>query len=215
MGIFSLDAANTLVAVSMVSIVLNPILYRTAPRLARWTSSTAPSRPAPAPAPVDPRGRAVVIGHGPTGRNVTRLLRENGIEPTVVDMNIDTVRQLRQEGVNAVYGDATLQDTLEAAGVARAGSLILTSAGMERSAETIRVARSLNPHIHVLGRAGYLREIPQLRRAGADSVVTGEGEVALALTEAILQRLGATPEQMDRERRRARTELFGDEPTAD
>ena len=37
----------------------------------------------------------------------------------------------------------------------------------------------------------------------------GEGEVALALTEAILSRLGATPEQMDRERSRVRAELFG------
>ena len=40
---------------------------------------------------------------------------------------------------------------------------------------------------------------------------TGEGEVALALTEAILDRLGATPEQIDRERDRARRELFGKE----
>ena len=36
--------------------------------------------------------------------------------------------------------------------------------------------------------------------AGANEVFSGEGEVALALTEAILQRLGATAEQMDRER---------------
>jgi hypothetical protein len=33
--------------------------------------------------------------------------------------------------------------------------------------------------------------------------------VALALTEAILDRLGATPEQVDRERARVHAELFG------
>jgi len=37
-----------------------------------------------------------------------------------------------------------------------------------------------------------------------------EGEVALAFTEAILNRLGATPEQVDRERSRAHAELSGE-----
>jgi monovalent cation:H+ antiporter-2, CPA2 family len=40
-------------------------------------------------------------------------------------------------------------------------------------------------------------------------VFSGEGEVALALTEAILHRLGATPDQIDRERERVHQELFG------
>jgi hypothetical protein len=35
-----------------------------------------------------------------------------------------------------------------------------------------------------------------LRAARADVVVSGEGEVALALTAAILQRLGATPARL-------------------
>ena len=72
----------------------------------------------------------MVVGYGPTGRTVVRLLRENGIAPTVIELNMDTVRALRQDGVDAVYGDATRPDTLEAAGIRRVGSLILTSAGM-------------------------------------------------------------------------------------
>jgi K+:H+ antiporter len=79
----------------------------------------------------------------------------------------------------------------------------------QAAAEVIKTARELNPRIRVLARAAYLRDLAELYKAGADDVVTGEGEVALALTETILQRLGATPDQIDRERRRARTELFG------
>lgn len=44
---------------------------------------------------------------------------------------------------------------------------------------------------------------------GADRVFTGEGEVALAMTEYMLTGLGATPEQIDRERQRVRADLFG------
>jgi CPA2 family monovalent cation:H+ antiporter-2 len=130
--------------------------------------------------------------------------------PTVIELNIDAVRVLRAEGVDAIYGDATRPDTLEAAGVAKAGTLILGSAGMANSAEVIRAARELNPHIRVLARAPYLRDVASLREAGANTVYSGEGEVALAFIEEILDSLGATPEQIDRERARAHRELFGD-----
>ena len=44
--------------------------------------------------------------------------------------------------------------------------------------------------------------MPRLRRAGAEEAFSGEGEVALALTVRILEGLGASPEQIDRERQR-------------
>jgi CPA2 family monovalent cation:H+ antiporter-2 len=81
---------------------------------------------------------------------------------------------------------------------------------MANSTEVIRAARRLNPHIRVLARASYLRDIPALREAGATSVYSGEGEVALAFIEDILDNLGATAEQIDRERARAHRELVGD-----
>ena len=139
-----------------------------------------------------------------------RLLRDNGIVPTVIDLNMDAVRLLRQEGIVAIYGDATRPDTLEAAGMLKADSLILGSAGMANSAEVIRAARALNPTVRVLARASYLRDVPALKEVGANRVYSGEGEVALAFIEDILDSLGATPEQIDRERARAHSELSGE-----
>ena len=62
------------------------------------------------------------------------------------------------------------------------------------------MARELNQKIHVLARTSYLRDLPELKHAGADEVFTGEGEVALSMMETILDNLGATAEQIDRER---------------
>ena len=129
--------------------------------------------------------------------------------PIVVELNIESVRELREQGIDAVYGDVTQRDTLVAAGLAASGTLILTSAGSSDVREVIRMAREINPGINVLARATYLRDRAALEAAGADGVFTGEGEVALALTEAILARLGASPDQIDRERDRARRDLFG------
>jgi CPA2 family monovalent cation:H+ antiporter-2 len=217
------EATNTLVAASIVSIVLNPILYRSVPRIEKWAVGhprlwkllNPPLRDGTtgrAERKVDPSTRAVVIGYGPTGRTVVRLLRDNGIEPVVIELNMDSVRELRNKGIEAVYGDTTKRDTLEAAGVAHAGTVILTSAGMGDAAEVIRMARELNPKVQVLARAAYLRDLADMQKAGADRVFTGEGEVALGLIETILERLGATAEQIDRERSRAHRELFGREP---
>lgn len=80
---------------------------------------------------------------------------------------------------------------------------------MTHGTEVIRLARQLNPNVRVLARASYMRDLPALKEAGANTVYTGEGEVALAFIEDILSELGATPEQIDRERARAHAELSG------
>jgi len=222
LGLLTAEATNALVAASIVSIVLNPLLYRLVDPIARAVSARPWLARIAGPAAaagghgeparrthVDPRHRAVVVGYGPSGRTVTRLLRENGVDPVVVELNLDTVRELREQAIEAVYGDVTMRETLATAGIAGAGTLVLTSAGMSQSGDVIRIARELNPRVLVLARASYLRERDDLLRAGANAVYTGEGEVALALTEAVLARLGATPDQIDRERVRVRTELFG------
>jgi CPA2 family monovalent cation:H+ antiporter-2 len=224
LGVLDGAARNAIVAVAIVSIVLNPVLYRLIPSIEAWARRRPrlwrllqPAEPAPDAVEADARSparhRAVVIGYGPTGRTVVRLLRDNDIDPVVIDLNADSTRLVREHGVPAVHGDATRPETLEAARVAEASSLILTSAGMEHSDEVIRTARRLNPDLHVMARSTYLRGLDPLERAGADVVFSGEGEVALAFTEALLRRLGATADQVDRERARVHRDLFGEAPT--
>lgn len=227
LGILEESASNTLVAASIVSISLNPLLYRLIHPMETWAKGSSlwrmlelRSRPVTlrdaegmiSHVPLS-QDRAVVVGYGPTGRTVARLLDENGIVPIIVELNLDTVRELRAAGLTTIYGDATHRETLHEAGMEDAVALILTSAGMHGSEEVIRLARELNPRLRVIARANYLRDIPALRRAGADAVFSGEGEVALNMTELILRQLGATPEQIDRERERMRSELFGDPVT--
>ena len=149
-----------------------------------------------------PTHRAIVVGYGPVGRTVTALLLDNGIEPTVIELNLDTVRLLRTFDVRAVYGDASRPEILQEAGIARAGTLVLASGAGVADEEIVRRAKELNPAVHVMARSAYLRDLPRLRRAGAADVFAAEGEVALAFTVSILERLGATVEQIDRERAR-------------
>ena len=212
LGVLTPEATNIVVAASIISITINPLLFKAVGPATLWFGRLS-HRSSASDAVQTPEGaglrrhRAVIVGYGPIGRTVRRLLGENEIAATVIEMNVDTVRSLRADGVDAVYGDASHAGTLTGARGEDAGSLIVSVAGVAGVEESLRVARELNPSMQILARATYLREVPQLREAGADVVVSGEREVALAFTEAILQRLGATADQIDRERSRVRAEL--------
>jgi CPA2 family monovalent cation:H+ antiporter-2 len=209
LGVLSIAATNMLVGAAIVSITLNPLLFRAIGPVERWAARRKSAR-APVEPPVEHPSathRAVVVGYGPVGRTVTRLLRENEIAPTLIEMNVDTVRELRAAGFHAIHGDAAHPDVLAAAGIASARSFIVSVTGLEGVTEAFRLARQQNPGLQVLARATHLSEIPVLRNAGADVIVSAEGEVALAFTTAVLERLGATPDQIDRERIRVHTEL--------
>jgi CPA2 family monovalent cation:H+ antiporter-2 len=206
--IVSGDVRDVVVATSIFSITLNPLVYRGMEAAVEWL---ARRRMVPEPPDAEaeaagggpePRHRAVVVGYGPVGQTVTELLLDNEIEPTVIELNLDTVRRLKIFGVRAIYGDASRPETLAEAGIQDAGNLILTSGSGEVDQEIVRRAKELNPRVHVLARSHYVRELPKLRTAGAEDAFSGEGEVALAFTARILERLGATGEQIDRERQR-------------
>ena len=99
LGVLPAVATDIVVAVSIASIVINPLasrliepVERAILRLRRRAAFNGDEDGATSSS-LDPQTRAIVIGYGPTGRTVTRLLKENGIAPTVVELNIDTVRR--------------------------------------------------------------------------------------------------------------------------
>jgi len=51
----------------------------------------------------------------------------------------------------------------------------------------VKVARQLNPDIHIIARTRYLREIEDLRAMGADQVVPEEFETSIEIFSLVLQ----------------------------
>lgn len=210
-------ASDSLIAAAIASITINALLYRMTPMLESGLMRVSFIRRIMIPrrhllgdekrAPTGPA--AVVVGYGPVGQTVCRLLQQQGIAPTVIELNIKTVRSLNQDGIRAIYGDATHPDILREAGVPTAIGLVLTPPAPPDTAELIGLARRMNPAIRVLVRCAFLSQVTAMRNAGADLIFSGEAEVAMAMTEYMLKQRGATPEQMDTERRRIRRELYG------
>src|SRR5690606_1131352 len=137
------------------------------------------------PRETDQEINAVIIGYGPIGRTIYRVLQKFGIPAAVIDMDVDLVTSLKAEGRFAIYGDGGRPDLLEKAGLSSAEFLVITISDVNSSHGIILAAREINPNIKIFARSRYLRNCLLLEEAGATSIAYEEAEVASVMAERI------------------------------
>jgi len=92
---------NALVAASVISIAANPFIYRGAHD---YSSANAKQMPRPPTPPVAiAANECILVGFGPVGKIVHQLLTERGNSVTVIDLNLDTVRKMKADGITGVW----------------------------------------------------------------------------------------------------------------
>jgi CPA2 family monovalent cation:H+ antiporter-2 len=132
---------------------------------------------------------AIVIGYGPTGQQVVKALKEQNINPVVIDINIDTINSLTAQGISTVYGNSSQKEILVAAGIKMTYYLVITIPSLTLTLETATLASSLNPKTRILARARFLDSKEILKQAGISQIAFEEAEVAKALTLLLLDDL--------------------------
>ncbi|MFK7893588.1 MAG: cation:proton antiporter [Granulosicoccus sp.] len=137
--------------------------------------------------------QVVVAGFGRVGRLVSHLLKENGFKVSVIDHSPDRFSQLRADGFIGFYGNALRPDLLEAAGAAKASTLIIALDDSEGAAELIKRVRREYPNMKVLSRAHSNSDERQLLECGADRAYAETFETALLMGEDALESIGANP----------------------
>lgn len=116
-------------------------------------------------------GHIVVCGHGRMGRAVVDVLGRKGAKFVVVENDPERCRDIEEQRVQVVRGDATRDEVLSAAGVERASTLIACLADDAHNVYTILLARQLNPDITIIARAADDGAEERMRLAGADRVL--------------------------------------------
>lgn len=205
-------AANVITGVAIITITLNAALYRFVPKLAHHLEKKEigrkPKITGEVPIPTEDQHRIIVVGYGPCGEIMTDILRKYELDVVVLEMNIDTVHRLEKLGIPALHGDARRRSILRHAGAEKAKAIIITAAAAPAH-DIAESARDVNPNIVVMAHTTYIRTAQLLRRQGAETVFSGEEEVALAMASCTLRTLGATEEQVTRERQLNRQRLAG------
>lgn len=201
-GLLGEAGHNVLVACALISITLNPLLFRSLDRyearLRRWPAvwrlmnrradrrGAAINEATMAALQRGDRPLAVILGYGPVGRAVDQVLRTEGLETVVVDLNMDTVQALTRQGRNALWGDACNMEVI-AGPVAAATHLVITLPHARNRNELIASAKLINPALKVFVRARYIAEKPDLLQVGADDACYEEAEAAAALAQLVLR----------------------------
>jgi len=153
---------------------------------------------------------AIVVGYGPVGRSVHKVLQDAGLSTVVIDMNIDTVATLHAEGHAAIFGDGSNLGVLEHAGVCRASHLVVTLPNASHRLAVVTASRSLSETVRIVVRARYLRERADLEKSGASAAVFEEGEAAVALARLVLADTGVHREAAERKLQDIRLQLIMD-----
>ena len=211
LGVFDQRVNNALIPAAIISITLNPMLYRKAKQLAqRWEKRKHGDHAGHDACMVVPdegnRPRVVVVGYGPVGRSCCSILRESGITPVVVEMNIDTVRKERGKGLPIIHGDASQAEVLREAGLEKAEALLLTTPSIPAS-DVAAIASAVNPDVRILVHTSFVGDARKLRQQGVTAVFSGEREVALGMSEYLLRYLGSPEAFVQTELERVRLKL--------
>src|SRR3989442_1284564 len=206
LGVLPSQAHDLIIAAALISITLNPLLFRAVDPLAERVRRLSllrryEERRAGALARIergveDPlRHHAVVCGHGQVGSLVTRALQRRNMECLVIEQDRRIVEDLRASGTLALFGDAGHQLVLERAHLERAILLVIALPDPQTSRRVIEGARRANTRIGIVRRAHTKKAASKLRKARANEVVLGEEELAIEMTGYALHRLGGTPQE--------------------
>jgi CPA2 family monovalent cation:H+ antiporter-2 len=210
LGLLPASGSNVIVGAAIISIALNPFIFRSMlalepglakwPFLTRWVTSRGEKRGQKANEAAAHRAEdpgAIVVGYGPVGQTVTRLLSGFGINPMIVDTNVDVILELHQRRQQALFGDATRPEILRSAGIESAAYLIVTVPHADISLRIIQAAREVAPVIRVLTRANYINQSEAFTNAGAAIIRYDEAESAAALAEALLYDIDVPAAEVD------------------
>ncbi|HAS51245.1 MAG TPA: Kef family K(+) transporter [Gammaproteobacteria bacterium] len=207
LNILPQEGQSLILAGAIISIAINPFVFQIIEPIQTWLGSRfrlAPTLEHPADPlaelpmsiPSDQvTGHVLLVGYGRVGRRIGEALTERGLPLVVAEQNRDQVEQLRERGLHAVVGDASIPSVLIQAHIARAGLLVIATPDTVRARRMIDIARMLNPQIKTLVRAHSEEEAVLLRNEQSGTVFLGEEELALSMIRQALADITVKPEE--------------------
>ncbi|WP_181577793.1 YbaL family putative K(+) efflux transporter [Candidatus Liberibacter asiaticus] len=215
LGILPDQARDLILASSIISIILNPLVFVLAEflqsflvlRFARVTSSTEQyshicvEQDTKQEVPVesileqqevtiqktDLCDHVILVGYGRIGKVIVQNLKAAGIALLVIEDSEKKIEELRSLGIDVIYGNATITKILLMANIEKARSLVVSISTAFAAAYITQEARNSNPSILIIALADSDSEVEHLTRYGADTVVMSAREIALGMLDRLNQ----------------------------
>jgi monovalent cation:H+ antiporter-2, CPA2 family len=182
-----------LLACTAVTMGLVPSLMKAGSPLSKFLEKKGVAAGAQRPGPALAPGQAVkkiadhgvICGYGPVGRSLNEAMKRCDVPTLVMELNSDTVRQLKSEGQPVLFADAAHPEALDLAGIERARFVAFTFPNIAITLASLPLVREKNPGIVIFGRAKFQAEAEQLEALGVE-VIHDEKESAKAMIESAM-----------------------------
>ena len=187
------EGRDLILAGAIISILLNPFIFSALDRtLAKRDKAAAQAVTEAAEEelatrePIRPTAlsdHVVLVGHGRVGSFISGVLGDGEKGLFVIEDNDDQVEALKQQGIEALSGNAADPEVLAAANLGAARCLFVAIPDAFEGGQVVQQARSTNPDLPIIARAHSEAEYEHLKRHGATLVVMGEHEIAKAMLD--------------------------------
>jgi voltage-gated potassium channel len=114
----------------------------------------------------------IICGFGRVGHQVAEAFEASRVPFVVIDSKRETLEELEDKGFAGIFGDATNDSILMAAGILHAKGLVACSDSDVANVYVTLSARVLNPDLHIVARAGFHDTEKKLIMAGANKVIS-------------------------------------------
>ena len=200
LGLLPKEGASLIVAGALISIALNPLVFKGIRPFQAWLLARSDfarrlaARDDPlAELPMTTEAKylarqVVLVGYGRVGRKVAEALRSANLPFVVAEENRELVERLRAEGTPAVSGDASRPEVLVQAHIAQARLLVIAIPDTIGVRQMAGYARQLNPGIEIVVRSHNEEEARRLEQELSGRVFVGEHELAVAMSRYVLER---------------------------
>ncbi|WP_139956227.1 potassium channel family protein [Flavicella sediminum] len=116
-------------------------------------------------------GHTIVCGYGRNGRQAAAKLKNFKKSCVVIERSSELLKEIAEDGFLVIEGDATDDETLEAAGIKNAGNLITALPSDSDNLYVVLSSRQLNKSMTIVSRATNESTQKKLMIAGADNVI--------------------------------------------
>ncbi|QCK86000.1 potassium transporter [Phreatobacter aquaticus] len=186
-GILTGQHSSILVALVVLSMAINPFLYK----LGEWMLERGKAKAdEPDEDYSDVRGEVLVIGFGRFGQVTSQMLLAERAEVTIIDNDVEMIQAAATFGFRIYYGDGTRLDVLRAAGAGRARLICVCVDKREAADKIVELIKSEFPFAKLYVRSYDRAHTIALRKAGVDFETRELFESALVFGREALVELG-------------------------
>ncbi|MEW6068663.1 MAG: monovalent cation:proton antiporter-2 (CPA2) family protein [Nitrospirota bacterium] len=179
---------------SIVTMIMTPFVLKTAPSISSWIGSKHIFKRFDIFKELTEKeqyhtkkhGHVIIIGFGLNGRNLARVLKGAEVPYVVLEMNSDTVKEMKKKGEPIYYGDGTSKEILHKLNITTARLLVIAISDPISTRSIVAIARKENPDMYIIVRTRYIAELDELKKLGANEVIPEEFETSVEIFSRVL-----------------------------